>query len=54
MLKVDVSSPRLEDSIIISEDFKCTQCDSLFKSEEQLKTHIADMQTVPELETPEK
>ena len=49
-----VTPKMTKDSIIISEDFKCTQCDSPFKSEEQLKTHIADKHTVPALKTPEK
>ena len=49
-----VTPKMTKDSIIISEDFKCTQCDSPFKSEEQLKTHIADKHTVPVLKTPEK
>ena len=43
-----------EDSNIISEELKCAQCDSPFKSEELLKTHIADTHTVPALKTPEK
>ena len=49
-----VTPKMTKDSIIISEDFKCTQCDSPIKSEEQLKTHIADKHTVPALKTPEK
>ena len=49
-----VTPKMTEDSIIISEDFKCTQCDSPIKSEEELKTHIADKHTVPALKTPEK
>ena len=49
-----VTPKMTEDSIIISEDFKCTQCDSPIKSKEELRTHIDDKHTVPVLKTPEK
>ena len=41
-------------SLVSSSEFKCTQCDSLFKSGEELKIHIDDMHASSELKTPEK
>ena len=35
-------------------DFQCSQCDLHFKAEEELKIHMKDEHTIPNLSTPEK
>ena len=42
------------DPEVNSKEYKCSKCDSSFKSEEDLKTHIVDIHAVPNLPTPEK
>ena len=35
-------------------EFQCSQCDSSFKTEEDLNAHIGEVHTAPVLPTPEK